>query len=127
MEKSSPSILIVDDDPVHLTLYNWMMQKEGYKPLTALVESTSVDLPTDKKVDLILLDYRLKSSLTAPQVAKMLQEAFAKAPIIVLSELAWMPSDIREYAVAFVRKGEPAELMHAIQKFTTDPQATHDC
>lgn len=108
------TILIIDDDPLHLQLYSWMMKKEGYHAVTALVGSNSVDFPASQAVDLVLLDYRLNSSLTAREIASLVNEKHPAVPIIVLSELPWPPDDIREFAKAFVSKDEPATLMKSI-------------
>jgi len=114
MRPPENTVLIVDDDPLHLTIYKWILQREGYQCRTALVGSTSVDLPLSERIDLVLLDYRLSSSLTAPEVAEQVKSAFPEAPIVVLSELPWMPDDIRAQAAAFVNKGEPRRLIETL-------------
>lgn len=116
MSTVQPTVLIVDDDPLHLKLYSWILEGKGYKCATALVKSTSVELPTDIAVDLILLDYRLSSSLTPVDVAKQLKLAFASAPLIVLSEVQWMPDEMRDYAINFVNKGDPQVLVERIEQ-----------
>ena len=108
------TVLIVDDDPLHLMIYRWILQREGCHCKSALVGSTSVELPVSEVIDLVLLDYRLSSSLTATDVAKQVKSAFPEVPIVVLSELPWMPDDIRAYADAFANKGEPKRLLETI-------------
>jgi DNA-binding NtrC family response regulator len=107
------SVLIIDDDSLHLTIYRWMLEREGYSCKTALVSET-LDLPANDAIDLVLLDYRLNSSLTAVHVAERVKKAFHHVPIIVLSELQWMPDDIRPYAAGFVHKGEPKRMLDTI-------------
>jgi|SRR5215469_13718333 len=114
MPAQGPTILIVDDDPLHLTIYAWILAREGYGCKKALVGSTSVELPHDEVIDLVLLDYRLSSSLTATDLAEMVKKAFPAAPIVVLSELPWMPDDISPHAAAFVHKGEPKHLLETL-------------
>lgn len=114
MPAQEPTILIVDDDRLHLTLYTWILQGQGYKCKTALVKSTSVDWPADTAVDLVLLDYRLSSSLSAADVVTQLKSTFASVPIVVLSEMQWMPDDMRGHAKAFVNKGDPKKLLETI-------------
>jgi CheY-like chemotaxis protein len=108
------TVLIVDDDSLHLTLYTWILQRDGYKCTTALVKSKSVDLPSQVAVDLVLLDYRLNSSLTTLDVIDRLRSAFASVPIVLLSEVPWMPDDVREHVTAFVSKGEPKHLLETL-------------
>lgn len=114
MPNEDATILIVDDDPLHLTLYSWILQRQGYKCRTAQVKSTTVDLPSDTTIDLVLLDYRLSSSLTPLEVVQQLKKAFASAPVVVLSEMQWMPDDMRGHAAAFINKGDPVRLLETV-------------
>jgi len=92
----------------------WILEREGYQCKTAVVNSTSVELPVINAMDLVLLDYRRSSSLTAIDVAEQVKSALPETSIVVLSELAWMRDDIRAYAVAFANKGEPKRLLDTI-------------
>ncbi|HZU41191.1 MAG TPA: response regulator [Terriglobales bacterium] len=116
-----PTVLIVDDDPSHLKLYSWIVQRGGFQAAVALVGSRTVEYPKDRQVDVIALDYRLASTLTAPQIASELRQLFPDAPIIVLSELSWMPAEMEPYAKAFVSKGEPQDLLDLIGQLTGHP------
>lgn len=86
--------------------------------------STSVDLPTNVSVDLAVLDYRLNSSLTPLDIIRDLRNSFGSIPIVVLSELEWMPDDMRGHAAAFVHKGDPNFLLDTIAATLqgTDPE-----
>jgi DNA-binding NtrC family response regulator len=114
MPVQETTILIVDDDQLHLTLYTWILQGEGYQCKTALVKSTSVDLPSDAAVDLVLLDYRLSSSLSPLDVIEQLKGAFPSVPIVILSEMQWMPDDMKNHVQAFINKGDPKRLVETI-------------
>jgi DNA-binding NtrC family response regulator len=116
MPSTDTTILIIDDDPLHLKIYTWILQREGYRCLTAVVGSTSVNLPMNEAVDLVLLDYRLNSSLRSPDVAQLVERAFPSAPIVVLSEAPWMPDDMRSHAAGFVNKGSPTMLLETLGK-----------
>jgi len=114
MRSADTTILIIDDDPLHLKIYGWILQRQSYKCKTALVNSTSVDLPAGDAIDLVLLDYRLSSTLKALDVIRQIRNTFAAVPIIILSEMQWMPDDVRGHATAFVNKGNPDQLVEAI-------------
>ncbi|HWC20070.1 MAG TPA: response regulator, partial [Terriglobales bacterium] len=77
--KTSKTVLVVDDNAQHLKIYCWMLQRKGYHCIPVLVGSTSVNLPTGTNVCMVLLDYRLNSSLTATEVAEQLQAGFPSA------------------------------------------------
>jgi DNA-binding NtrC family response regulator len=104
------SILIIDDDPMHLRIYGWILDAAGYAAKPALVTGDKIDFP-DGSVDLVLMDYRLTTQLTAVQAAEATRSRFPGAPIVVLSDLYDMPADMSPYAKGFVRKGEPAKLV----------------
>ena len=109
-----PTILIVDDDALHLKLYTWVLERNGYKCAVAQVKSTSVDLPPGGTVNLVLLDYRLSSSLTSMDVFYLLQNRFPSVPVVLLSDMQWMPDDMRGHAAAFVNKGDPQLLLDTV-------------
>ena len=77
--------------------------------------SRSVELPDNAHVDAVLLDYRLASELTAVDIAKRLKQVFPAAPVVILSEMPWMPDDIAPHAAAFVHKGEPQQLLDTLR------------
>jgi DNA-binding response OmpR family regulator len=108
------TVLMVDDDPSHLKIYSWVIERGGFRSLCALVRSDGVSFPEAETVDLAVLDYRLGGSLTAVDVAKQLRAIYPSVPILLLADLYGMPDDIAPYASAFVRKGEPQQLLDTI-------------
>ena len=121
-----PTVLIVDDDPSHLKLYSWIIERGGFHAAVALVGSSKVVYPENRDIALITLDYRLASTLTAPQIAEELNRLYPNIPIVVLSELAWLPADISQYAAGFISKGEPQQLVELISKLTCYPLASRE-
>jgi DNA-binding NtrC family response regulator len=117
MASSEPLVLILDDDPSHLKIYSWIVEQAGCEALPVEVRSTSVKLPLGTAIDLVLMDYRYNSSLTAVDIVKAVKAAFPTAPIVVLSEVEVMPRDMKPHAVAFIRKGEPQELVNRLREF----------
>jgi DNA-binding NtrC family response regulator len=110
------TVLIVDDDPSHLKIYKWVLERGGFRPLPALVKRGLVDLSRGEHVDVAVVDYRLGAGLSAVDVAKGIRELYPSTPILVLSDLFGMPEDIAPYAAAFVRKGEPQQLLDTIRE-----------
>ena len=109
-----PTVLLIDDDPAHLKLYAWILERGGFRPITLLVNHGRLEFPREP-VDIVVMDYRMGNSISSPEVARLAQEAFPKKPVLVLSDMQWMPDDIAPYAVGFVRKGEPEQLLAQIQ------------
>lgn len=110
---SKNTVLIVDDDPTHLRLYTWVVQKAGHLALPCQVTGGELDLPQQPTFDVSVLDYKL-GTLTAENVARRLKSIAPDRPIIVMSDMMWMPDDVAPYAAGFVRKGEPEQLLDLI-------------
>lgn len=119
--QSSKTVLIVDDDPSHLKLYSWVLQRGGFHPVTALVEGGDVELPEHAGIAAAVLDYRLGPLLTATDVARRLRIVSPSMPIVVLSDLPWIPEDVAPYASGFVRKGEPQQLIEMVGSVLGEP------
>lgn len=108
------TILVIDDNASHLKIYSIMLEKAGYRPVPLQVGIDPVSLPTAEPVDLVLLDYRLPGRNTAVEVAKSARLGYGAVPIIVLSDVMWMPEDMAPHAASFVRKGEPEQLLATV-------------
>jgi CheY-like chemotaxis protein len=120
-------VLIVDDDPTHIEIYGLLLQQAGYEPVQALVKFGGVDIPRDKSIGLVLLDYKLHSVRTSTEFAQEIRRVLPDAPIVVLSDLWALPADIAPFVTEFVRKGQPARLLQMVGRLlphTAEPAAT---
>lgn len=75
-----PTVLIVDDDPSHLKIYSWIVERGGYRTIPLLAWGRPLAIPRAEAIDLVLLDYRLGESLTAADVAEQVKAAFPSVP-----------------------------------------------
>jgi DNA-binding NtrC family response regulator len=110
-------VLILDDDPSHLDIYGIMVQRAGFEPIPVLVRFAGPDPIPDSPVDIVLLDYRLNSVKTAPEIAQEVRARFPEAPVILLSDLWSAPPDIEPFIAQFVRKGDPARFLDVLRSF----------
>lgn len=108
------TVLLIDDDASHLKLYSLIVATAGFRALTALVTRNDVEIPDHEQIDVTLLDYRLGGTLSSADVASRIQSAYPTCPIVVLSDMMWMPDDMKPYGAAFVRKGEPQQLLSTL-------------
>lgn len=111
----SRRVLIIDDDPSHLEIYSMLVEKAGFEAFPLLVRFAGPDPFPETKIDLVLLDYRLNSVKTAPEIAQQVRSKFHDAAIILLSDLWSLPTDVAPYITQFVRKGEPARLVEVLR------------
>lgn len=109
-----PSVLIVDDNPTHLELYRMIVEQAGFTGLPVLVSYSGIQLPAEP-VDAVLLDYRLGPHMTGYDAVMKVRGQYPATPILILSEMYESPSDTAPYVQAFVRKGNPEELLTALR------------
>ena len=126
MQASHPKVLILDDDPMHLEIYSLLMKQAGFEALPTLVRFVGTEIPCDQCIGLVLLDYRLNSTKTSPEFAREIRTLYPAVPIIVLSDLWSLPTDIAPLVNGFVRKGEPAKLLEIVTQFFTAPPGFPD-
>ena len=121
MLSSHPKVLIVDDDPMHLEIYGLLMKQAGYEAIPLLVRFAGSEIPRNQPIGLVLLDYRLNSTKTSPDYAQEIRAIYPDVPILVLSDLWALPTDIAPYVTGFARKGEPAKLLETVSQILTPP------
>ncbi len=112
-----PTVLIVDDDPSHLKIYSWIVERGGYRTVPLLAWAQPLAIPQAEPIDLVLLDYRLGESFTAADVVEQVKTAFPSAPILVLSDMMYMPDGMEGHATAFIRKGHPEQLLETLATY----------
>jgi len=113
---SQQSILIIDDDPIHLQIYRLILESAGFVGLPALVTTRGVAFPEDAQVDAVLLDYRLAPNLSARDVAQLVRGRYPTASIVILSDMYDAPVDTAPFVDGFVRKGNPAQLLSTLRE-----------
>ena len=126
MQSNHPKVLIVDDDPMHLEIYELLMKQAGYETRPILVKFSGSVIPRNECIGLVLLDYRLNSIKTSPQYAEEIRSLYPQVPIIVLSDLWSLPADIAPFVTDFVRKGEPAKLLETVSRHFVSPNPETD-
>ncbi|MGA8729432.1 MAG: response regulator [Terracidiphilus sp.] len=111
---SKATILIVDDDPLHLQLYGMILEKAGFTGLPVLVSYAGMDFPDGVPVDAALVDYRLGPNVSAYSAVQRVKERYPSAPILILSDMYDPPADTAPLVQGFVRKGNPEKLLSAL-------------
>jgi DNA-binding NtrC family response regulator len=113
---SKATVLIVDDDPLHLQLYGMILERGGFTGLPVLVSYAGMDFPDGVPVHAALVDYRLGPTLSAYDAVQQVKERYPSAPILILSDMYDAPADTAPLVQGFVRKGNPEKLLLAIQE-----------
>jgi len=114
------SILIIDDNPVHLQIYRMIVETAGFKSVPVLVSSAGPQFPEGEPVHAVLLDYRLAPNISAYDVALRVRARCASVPIVILSDVYDPPADTAPLVQGFVRKGNPEQLLTTLRELTRD-------
>jgi len=118
------NVLFVDDDPDHLKIYGWILEQAGFSSVPCLAFRRGIDLPREQRVDLVVLDYTLNCDTPTPEIARSVLAMYPGVPIVLLSQIEGLPSDMEPFVTQFVRKGEPQKLTDAIQKLLSSHNET---
>lgn len=86
MKKNNKKILIIEDDDNFLFILGKMFTAEGFTVVTAKDGEAGIDAAATEKPDLILSDV-LMPRMDGPTMAKKLEEAKIKTPVVFLTNV----------------------------------------
>ncbi len=95
-------ILCVDDEEIPLMLRRLVLEKAGYKVVTAGSAAEAWDIVTSRHIDLVLSDHLMPGS-TGAELAREIKTRLPGLPVILHSGVNEVPSDAG-YADLFLSK-----------------------
>ncbi len=110
-----PTILCIDDEALGLQIRKAVLERAGYRVLTALDGPTGLGLFRDQAIDGVVLDYYMPE-MDGGVVAQAMRQEQPQIPIMLLSAYINLPADVVALANVTVLKGEgPAELLEKLR------------
>lgn len=86
---SSKTVMIVEDDFLHMKLFNDILESQGYKTLRATDGESALEMAREKSPDLILMDIRLPRESGFDVVKKLKDERGLKdIPVVAVTAMA---------------------------------------
>ncbi len=110
MSLSPHLVLCVDDEVVGLRVRKAVLERAGYRVLTAHSGSEGLDLFRREPVEAVILDYSMPG-MHGGEVATRMRETKPAIPILLLSAYIGVPGDTTALVNLSMTKGEGAELM----------------
>jgi CheY-like chemotaxis protein len=110
MDNSSPLVLCVDDETVGLRVRQMLLERAGYKVLTAVDGYSGLELFAAHPVDAVVLDYSMPG-MHGGQVAEKMRQTKPKVPILLLSAYLDLPPEVTSLADVYMTKGEGAPAL----------------
>ena len=115
LPQSNKTVLLVDDSFIDLHLYSRPLREAGYRPITSLIGTEFGGIHASEHPSLVLLDYKLKSNVSALDLVKILRDLFPDSRIVLFSVLPDLPAEMKGFVDGFLHKGDPARLAVEVQ------------
>ena len=110
MAAAPPLILCVDDETVGLHVRRMLLERAGYRVLTALDGPAGIDLFEREPVDAVVLDFSMPG-MSGGEVAQRLRAIKPLVPILMLSAYTSLPPEIDSIVNLSMTKGEGAPAL----------------
>jgi len=116
MASGKAVILCVDDEEVPLELRRLVLEKAGYKVVTACSAAQALEIADSRHIDLVLSDHLMPGS-KGTELARQIKAFLPKVPFILLSGVNEVPADAN-CADMFLSKLEgPRVLCEIVENF----------
>ena len=105
--QSQHLVLCVDDERVGLRVRQILLERAGYRVLTAESGPAGLDLFSQEPVDAVILDYSMPG-MHGGEVAQRMRDGKPSVPILLLSAYVGLPPEVMELVDVSMTKGEGA-------------------
>ncbi len=105
MAQQSHLVLCVDDELIGLKVRKILLERAGYRVLTAPDGSAGLDIFFREPVEAVVLDYSMPG-MNGGEVATKMRQAKPEIPILLLSAYIGLPSDVLSSVDLYMTKGE---------------------
>lgn len=110
------TVLCVDDERVGLHVRKLLLERSGYKVLTASDGASGIRVFEQNVVDAVVLDYAMPG-MHGGEVAARMRAVKPDVPILLLSAYVGLPSEITGLVNVYMTKGEGAPaLLEKLEK-----------
>ena len=107
---TSRLILCVDDEIVGLKVRRMLLERAGYRVLTALDGATGIEIFSREPVDAVVLDFSMPG-MTGAEVATSMRKVKPEVPILMLSAYTSLPPGVSDLVNLYMTKGEGAPAL----------------
>jgi CheY-like chemotaxis protein len=120
MEQESHLILCVDDELIGLQVRKILLERAGYRVLTASDGAAGLEIFSAQPIDVVVLDYSMPG-MHGGEVATRMRRIKPAVPILLLSAYIGLPNEVIALVNLNMTKGEGAPLL--LEKLGTLLQA----
>lgn len=110
MVHTSHLVLCVDDEAVGLRIRKILLERAGYRVITAMDGESGLDIFRTEPVEAVILDYSMPG-MHGGEVARRMRDVKPHIPILLLSAYVGLPAEVRSVVDVYMTKGEGAPAL----------------
>ena len=110
MPKSQHLVLCVDDETIGLEVRRMLLERAGYRVLTALDGDSGLDLFAREPIEAVVLDFSMPG-MSGGEVAQRMRQVKPHVPILMLSAYTSLPPEVTKTVNLAMTKGEGAPAL----------------
>jgi len=110
MKLNSNLVLCVDDEAVGLQVRKILLERAGYRVLTASDGPSGLEIFCSEPVEAVVLDYSMPG-MHGGEVAIRMRQAKPLVPILLLSAYMGLPPEVTTLVDLYMTKGEGAPVL----------------
>jgi CheY-like chemotaxis protein len=110
MSRISPLVLCVDDELVGLKVRSMVLERSGYRVLTATDGASGISIFESEPVDVVVLDYSMPG-MHGGEVASRMRQIKPHVPILLLSAYIGLPGEVTSLVDLYMTKTEGAPVL----------------
>jgi CheY-like chemotaxis protein len=110
MEQEPHLVLCVDDELIGLQVRKIILERAGYRVLTAADGAAGLEAFAAEPVEVVVLDYSMPG-MHGGEVASRMRQIKPEVPILLLSAYIGLPPEVISLVDLYMIKGEGAPLL----------------
>jgi CheY-like chemotaxis protein len=103
-------VLCIDDELIGLKVRKILLERAGYKVVSALEGTEGIDIFSREPVSAVVLDYAMPG-MNGAEVATRMREIKPEVPILLLSAYVGLPTEVTSLVDVYMTKGEGAPTL----------------
>jgi CheY-like chemotaxis protein len=108
--ESSNLVLCVDDEQIGLRVRKILLERAGYRVLTAQDGPSALEIFASEPIQVVVLDYSMPG-MHGGEVAVRMRQTKPQVPILLLSAYIDLPPEVTSLVALYMTKGEGAPVL----------------
>ncbi len=110
MKQNSNLVLCVDDELMGLQIRKILLERAGYRVLTAQDGPSGLEIFAAQPIEAVILDYSMPG-MHGGEVASRMRQAKPQVPILLLSAYVDLSTEVTSVVDLYMTKGEGAPVL----------------